>query len=355
VLHTASLTALLLTIAAMLGAQSAEAGAAAAPQFLLDPPNDDGPVAVEISLVLHGINEIDDERETVEFTGVLITTWRDPRIAFDPAAAGAEEKVYQGGYQFNEVATGWYPQVVLVNESGLFDSSGVVLRVRPDGTSQLLQTVNAIAEVELDMTRFPFDRQRFDLVFQVLDAPPDEVLLRPMPGTAHAPDLDDNIPQWSITDVTQTVRERFAPYVLGDGASPELVVSVHAERKSFFVRRLIVLPLVVIVMLSFSVFWMDRSSLGDRISVSFIGILTAVTYQLVLSDSLPRISYFTLMQGFLNVSFLTMCGTVVINLVVGAMDKRGMSAAGDRLDHRCRWAFPLIYFGVNGAMTVAVL
>lgn len=56
---------------------------------------------------------------------------------------------------------------------------------------------------------------------------------------------------------------------------------------------------------------MDSSSLGDRISVSFIGVLTAVAYLLVTSDQLPHISYVTLMHGFVNVSFMTMCATVV--------------------------------------------
>ena len=32
---------------------------------------------------------------------------------------------------------------------------------------------------------------------------------------------------------------------------------------------------------------------------------------LVISDSMPHISYATLMHGFLNLSFVTMCATVV--------------------------------------------
>jgi hypothetical protein len=103
------------------------------------------------------------------------------------------------------------------------------------------------------------------------------------------------------------------------------------------------------------VFWMERSSLGDRLSVSFIGILTAVAYQLVMSDAMPRIAYVTFMHGFLNVSFLTMSGTVVISLVVGALDKQGKFEIGDRIDRRCRWMFPLAYFGAILAMLAAAL
>jgi hypothetical protein len=116
--------------------------------------------------------------------------------------------------------------------------------------------------------------------------------------------------------------------------------------------RLVVLPLGLMVILSWSVFWMERSSLGDRINVSFIGILTAVAYQIVVSEVLPHISYVTLMNGFLQLSFLVMCATVVVNLVVGSLDKRGEVAAGDRVDRRCRWIFPLVYFGLLGILAV---
>ena len=100
-------------------------------------------------------------------------------------------------------------------------------------------------------------------------------------------------------------------------------------------------------MLSWSVFWMETSSLADRISVSFIGILTAVAYQIVVSEIQPDISYMTLMHGFLNLSFFIMCATVVINLWVGALDRKGKAEAGDRIDRRCRWIFPTTYFGLN--------
>jgi hypothetical protein len=104
--------------------------------------------------------------------------------------------------------------------------------------------------------------------------------------------------------------------------------------------------MMIIVMLSWVVFWMDKSSLGDRLSVSFIGILTVVAYQMMLGETLPRIAYFTLTNGFMNASFLIMCISVVVNLRVGNLDRRELVAEGDRLDRLCRWIFPLAYFGV---------
>ena len=111
-------------------------------------------------------------------------------------------------------------------------------------------------------------------------------------------------------------------------------MTLEVSRKPFFMVRLVILPLMLIVALSWSVFWMDRSSLGDRMAVSFVGILTAVAYQIMVSDIMPQISYITLMNAILSFSFLIMCATVVINLIVGELDKRGDYERGERLDRR---------------------
>ena len=319
--------------------------------FLLGPPKEAGPVVVRARFEFHDILEINDGEETFEFSGVLTLMWNDPRQIFEPSVAGVDEKVFQGNYQFNEISPGWYPQVVLVNESGLYQKSGVVLRVKPDGTSTLIETITASAETALNLRRYPFDKHRLEAVFEVLGFDRNEVVMEVESAYAGSLLVDDvRIPEWSITGSGMESRDRSASYAGHQGVASALIVSVDIERDSFYTRRLIVLPLIVIVLLSFTVFWMDRSSLGDRISVSFIGILTGVAYQLVISDSMPHISYVTLMHSFLSFSFMTMCATVVVNLSVGALDRRGKRELGDRVDYRCRWLFPLAYFGLNFVM-----
>jgi hypothetical protein len=87
-------------------------------------------------------------------------------------------------------------------------------------------------------------------------------------------------------------------------------------------------------------------------AASFVGILTAVAYQSMVSDIMPQISYITLMNAILNLSFLVMCVTVLINLLVGELDKQGETDRGERVDLRCRWMFPLVYAGLILLATV---
>ena len=312
-------------------------------------PQKEGPVEVAVSFELRDIDHIDDEAETIEFTGVLKQEWHDPRQAFDPLAEGTGEKIYQGNFQFNEVFSGWFPQLILVNESGLYEKHGVLLRVRSDGSLSLFETVNARAKIDLDLRRYPVDRQRLEAVFHVLGFDSKEIILRLKPGyeDGHLNIAESfQMPQWQLTGLKSSIGLRNTP-LIGKGATTStFTVSMDLQRSSFFILRLVILPLIIIVILSWSVFWMDKSSLGDRLSVSFIGILTAVTYQVILSEILPRISYITLINdGFITISFFIMCMTVIVNLRVGYLDRHGMSDAGDLLDHRCRWMFPMFYFG----------
>ena len=325
----------------------ADPGAAEPDLLSLPTPPKGGPVVVRAGFDLRDINQIDDEAETFEFEGVLVLEWRDERQSFDPAAEVVREKLYQGAYQFNELSPAWFPQVVLVNESGLYEKHGVLLRVRPDGSLRLVETVNAAAKTDLDLRRYPFDRQRLEAIFEVLGFDESEVALRPMAaGEGPAPAAAVRLPQWKLVGVGASSRSQPASHAGRLGVASTFVVSMDVERKSFFMVRLVIVPLALIVMLSWSVFWMDQSSVGDRVSVSFIGILTVVSYQIVLSEILPRISYVTFMNGFLNMSFFVMCASVVVNLWVSSLDRRGQTAIGNRIDRRCRWIFPAVYLGL---------
>lgn len=313
----------------------------------LSPPPGPTPIVVRAAFDLGDVNAINDEEETVEFVGVITLEWEDPRQAFDPTEAGVAEKLYHGDFQFNEASPAWYPQVFLVNESGTYDSRGVLLRVKPDGRSTLVTPVNAVAEVDLDMRHYPFDAHALELCFGVVGFRADEVMFEALPAATP----EDRISQWSLVEVATSTALRQS----SAGPSPEFVVTLHVERESIFILRLVWLPLILIVGLSWSVFWMDRSSLGDRLNVSFVGILTAVAYQLVIGDVLPHISYLTMMHAFINLSFFTMCAGVVMNLIVAAHERDGRAEVGDRIDLRCRWLFPLSYGLLLGLSKLLVL
>ncbi len=314
------------------------------PLFLLSPPTADGPVVVEVGFFLSDINGIDIERQRFEVEGTLTLTWQDDRLGFDPEVVGVREKVFQGNYQFSEVATGWWPQLVLANESGGYTRQGVVLRTRFDGRMTYVEEMNAAVEMPVELRRFPFDRERFEMVFEVLGFDMDEVILEADRATTGMPAEGISISEWRLDELRASSREHDPVYLDGrERTVSAVIVTLDVARHPGFMLRVVVLPMAILVALSWSVFWMDRESLGDRMDISFIGILTVVAYQIMVSSTLPRIPYFTLMSAFIYASFLTMCTSVVVNLVVGRLDRTGRRELGDRVDRTCRWAFPASY------------
>ena len=309
---------------------------------LLTPPRSQGPVVVRAGFQLLDINGIDDQAETFEFSGILKLQWRDERQAFDPTVEGVAEKFYQGDYQFNELAPAWYPEVVLLNVAGMFEKNGVVLRVRPDGTCTLVEVVNAVAKSQLKLRRYPFDHQTLKAAFAVMGYPDGEVVMEALPMAELEPSKLA-IPQWKLLHATGRAVPSGEVGMKQEQGASVYVFEMEVRRLSMFIMRLVVLPLFLVVVLSWSVFWMDRASIGDRMSVSFVGLLTVVAYQIVLGDILPQIAYLTLINVFVNFSFMLMCATIVVNLIVGEYDRSGRAELGNLLDRRCRRIFPIVY------------
>lgn len=309
---------------------------------LLSPPSQDQPVEVGIGFQLFDVVQIEETTETFEFSGVLTVQWKDDRQAFDPATEGVPVKFYQGSFQFNEVATSWYPEISLLNSVGPFEKGEPLLRIFPDGTCLLITPVDATAKSELRLRKYPHDTQNLRMYFGIPGYPENEVKMSPLKLTSLTDD-DVRIPQWTVLAM-RTMADKILPTTFGSKEPTSVVVfELDVKRQSAFIMRLVVLPLFLVVILSWSVFWMDRASVGDRMSVSFVGLLTAVAYQIVLGDIMPHISYLTPINVFVNISFTIMCASIVINLIVGELNRENRAATADFIDNRCKVIFPIVY------------
>lgn len=307
-------------------------------------PPEPSPLPISIGLYVADFPDLDEDEKTFEFEATLSLHWRDGRLAFDPAEEGAGERVWEGDYQFAEVFPGWWPQLVLRNQAGPYERQSVTLRVRPDGSVSYEERIQAVAEATLDLHAVPFDRQVYEIVFALAGFGSERVRLVPDPDRSGRAERMTLI-QWEVGELAWEEREFDAPVAAPhEGGVSAVTFRLPLERRPGYILYTVVFPLMLLVALTWSVFWMDRESLGSRMDLSFIGILTVVAFQIVVGDKLPRIPYLTLLNAFLYLSYAFLAASVVVNLRVGALDAKGESGRGDRLDRRCRWAFPAGYF-----------
>ncbi len=304
------------------------------------------PVEVRARFFLSDINDIDETAETFEIKGLLALQWQDKRYVFDPEAEGVTEKRYQGTFQFLEEYNGWWPQLVLHNSVGTIPLQSVSLHISPDGTLLFIQEISAVVESPMGLRRYPFDKQRLQAIFEPLAFYATEVKLMTGPEMTDLPERPVHVAGWEL--LALSAQARIIKDDNSDARFSQLIVTLDMRREPGHTIWFIIIPLSMIVLLSTSVFWMDReSTLGSRMDISFIGLLTIVAYQSLVVSSLPRISYLTLINGFVYVGYITMVASIVANIWVDNLNRRDAQTTADRFDRVARWAFPAGFFGLN--------
>jgi hypothetical protein len=220
----------------------------------------------------------------------------------------------------------------------------MAIGIFPDGTVLYAERFSATVETAMNLRRFPFDKQSIKVYFHPFLHSRDQVRLVHSNLLAGSWQEDTGIAEWSKLNLEFS--ERPLEYRLMSGKSKvfsELVVTIDIGRKPEHVLFSIVLPLFILVALTWCVFWMDESSVSDRVNITFIGILTVVSCYFVVMDGVPEIPYLTMMDGFMLATFVILAVTVVMSFVVDKLNRAGRKLEGDRGDRVARWAFPFGY------------
>jgi hypothetical protein len=154
------------------------------------------------------------------------------------------------------------------------------------------------------------------------------------------------IPEWNIEAVAGSVIE--VAVMKSDTPFARYILEIEIARKPGFYLWKVFLPLVLIVALSWSVFWMTDERFSNRSRISATGVLTIVAYQFAFAKDLPRIGYLTLLDQIMIGSFVLLAVTVVESLLVDRANSTDPLKA-HRIDRTSRWLFPAVY----AAMLVA--
>ena len=312
-------------------------------------PNPGGPTLIGAGVFVTELRGIDAVRDDFWFRGYLRATWCDPRLRFDPTATGVEERVFMDAEAEREINRIWFPAGFPVNRVGQLDISERVLRIRHDGTVHHDLNLSVHLAADYDLRRFPFDRQVLELQIESFRWPRDS--LRWVANQASTGFADDfEIPEWRITRVGSRLEEKLA--IRNPVAFDHFVFEIEVARESGFYLWKVMLPLFIIVAISWSVFWMTDEPLAGRSRITATGVLTIVAYQFVVAGDLPRIAYLTLLDKVMIASLVLLAVTVVQSMIV-ARYQRDDPVGATRIDRASRWLFPLVYAGLLLAVAVS--
>ena len=119
------------------------------------------------------------------------------------------------------------------------------------------------------------------------------------------------------------------------------------RRVGYYVWKLI-LPLVLVVMMSWAVFWIDPQHVAPRVGLAATSMLTLIAYRFALTASLPPIAYLTRMDIFLVGASVVVFGALAIAAGVSYVADSGRRELAGHINISARWLAPLLFVFVCG-------
>jgi len=286
------------------------------------------PTEVAVGLQLINVTAIEDTSQTINVDFMVTQEWSDQRMA---ALEGCK-------YSLDEV---WTPGIDVVNTGRLFNHFQERVEVLGNSRLRQVQRYSAALVFGYDAHRFPFDKQNIVITLLSEEYAQDNIVITIDESVTGRNPAEFDIPDWIISDVNALIATKHLEILDSDHSAFEF--HIPAERRSGFFIWKVIVPLMLIVFMSWTVFWIDPSQVGPQISMSATSMLTLIAFQFAMVSMLPRLSYFTIMDRFTLGStflvFLALFESITTNYLV-TNDKVNLAL---KMDRYCRWVFPVIF------------
>jgi hypothetical protein len=335
-----------LLIAGFLAASLQLASSAEMPSLIDRPNADSGPTEISVEIWIVDITGIDSAQQTFTADIAVVLRWKDPRLAH--AGNGVTH------YGLDQV---WNPRVGIVNETNSVSRRlPESVEVETDGTVISRQRYVGSFAQPLRLKSFPFDKQNFRVQLVAVRYRPNEVKFVPDQkmidaGLKQAGGIAPSItlPDWTV----ESWEIKPMQYALGPGLEYSgYAFEFTASRKVQHYIWKVILPLVLIVIMSWAVFWIAPSESGPQISIAVTSMLTLIAYRFAIDSQLPRLPYTTSLDAFILISTLLVFLSFLEVLVTTILENKQQNNQAKRIDGLSRVIFPVIFAIVSIAIFV---
>lgn len=301
-------------------------------------PNSElGPTKIGVGVWLADVSRIDSAAQTFTANFFLVLTWHDPSLAHG-----------QPGVRQIHAKDIWYPTWIITNaNSSLSTSLPDVVEVAGDGTVYYRQRLLGSFSQPLDLHQFPFDSAAFRINLAFINHGPGELQFVPNERMVSlgVPNAVGLAPELTLQDwrITQFIGKP-SPYQIGPGLElAGFLLELKADRlQQHYVTKVIV-PLFVIVMMSWLVFWIDQSLGSSKISVAVTSMLTLIAYRFAIGNEVPKLPYLTSLDAFIFISTILVFLALIEVITTSALWSNDRKTMARKIDRYCRVIFPIAF------------
>jgi hypothetical protein len=291
----------------------------------------EGPTEVSVAFFVLDLDEVDNVNQNFDANIYIELHWLDSRLAHDNP---------------NEVVRNlvdvWNPRIQFINQQKIWPTLPEIVEISPEGHVVYQQRVWGAFSQPFELEDFPFDQQAFTVQLSTVGYGPHEVKLvadkESRTGIAAKLSLTD----WDILG-TKVQIAPFAPSPEEEAFAGYSFTMEAKRRYGHFIVKVII-PLFLIVMMSWVVFWIDPKESGTQISVAITTMLTLIAYRFAVGNDIPKVSYLSRLDYFILGATVLVFASLIEVVVTSTYARIGQLDRARTIDRWARLLFPLSFF-----------
>jgi len=313
----------------------------------------DGPTIVKANMYLRNLESVDINNQEFTVDVTFRQEWLDPRLKFespdiDFLTLPRDDLV-------------WTPDTFFVNakevEMHEMPSRQVYVRVSPDGSVLYSMRLKLKIYCWMNLRKYPFDSQ--------------DCKIKIASYSQHISKLDY---EWKAVNPVQRApsmgvdnmevsshNTSYCDVMTSTGTYSCLSLDLTMTRHSSYQVLTIYIPYTMVIVVSYSVFWLHQTNSLARLGISLCSLLTVAAKSALINMALPPVSYTKVVDiwtGVCTMFLFLVFSTCVVSSYLGSQDKalsdgkgsgnKWSNATGSqRLDYVARLAYPLCFILFN--------
>ncbi|XP_058862406.1 gamma-aminobutyric acid receptor subunit gamma-1 [Acipenser ruthenus] len=256
------------------------------------------PTIIETGVYVNSIGPVDPINMEYTIDIFFAQTWYDSRLKFNSSM-----KVLM--LNSNMVGKIWIPDTFFRNsrksDAHWITTPNRLLRLWKDGRVLYTLRLTINAECYLNLHDFPMDEHSCPLEFSSYGYPKNEILYRWKRNSIEVADQRNwRLYQFSfvgLRNTSEVARIQSGDYII-------MTVFFDLSRRMGYFTIQTYIPCILIVVLSWVSFWINKDAVPARTSLGITTVLTMTTLSTISRKSLPKVSYVTAMDLFVSVCFI---------------------------------------------------
>lgn len=297
---------------------------------LYRPVIEDGkPTAVHVVAAVLDVDKINSAEQNFTLNLYIVFQWLDPGLAHS-----------EPGVIVRELDEVWNPRLTIANTQRHWANSKDDVEISPQGLVTYRLHVFGDFSQPMELHDFPQDSHVFEVSIVAAGYRPHEVVLVPDPRMDSFIAEKLSVADWEIDNMRGISHE----VTLANGLQlPGFIISFEGNRLLHHYVIKAIIPLALIVMMSWVVFWMDPKHVPNQLGVAVTTVLTLIAYHIALSGRLPDIPYLTHMDKFLFSSTVLVFMALIEVVITSHLSSTEQLLKARRIDRTARWLFPLVF------------